>query len=78
MELLEKCVPPTRTSGALQLEFEIGDTAVGARKVILVLSCVFYSTRDTDTPHMICCEGVLHATQASEHTHKLLGLRICQ
>jgi hypothetical protein len=30
------------------------DKAVGARKVILVLSYVLYSTRDTDTPHMIC------------------------
>jgi hypothetical protein len=54
------------------------DKAVGARKVILVLSCVSYSTRDTDTPHMPCFEGVLHATQASVHTHKLYDLRICQ
>jgi hypothetical protein len=26
------------------------DTAVGARKVVLILSCIFCSTRDTDTP----------------------------
>jgi hypothetical protein len=54
------------------------DKAVGARKVILVLSCVCYSTRDTDTPHMPCFEGELHATQASVHTHKFHGQLVCQ
>jgi hypothetical protein len=49
------------------------DTAVGARKVMLVLSCVFYITRHTDTPHMTCFEGELHANQASVHTHKFHG-----
>jgi hypothetical protein len=29
------------------------DTAVGARKVVLMLSCIFCSTRDTDTLHAL-------------------------
>jgi hypothetical protein len=53
------------------------DTAVGARKVMLMLSCAFCNTRNTDTLHALCSEGVFHVHQAYVHAHNVSGLSVC-